>query len=481
MAAAEIGPLAQIGGLGDVLRALPRALARRGHAVRRFMPAYGSVDRTGFIREEMNLAVPLGPARAPVTFLSRTETTDSGPGALMTTLVENDELFAREGIYGPPGGAYDDNARRFTLLSRAVCEYARRSGRTPDVLHVHDWHTAIVPLLARFAVAWPARPPRTVLTVHNMGYQGRFGPEDLDWLSLRPEERERLFRRDGMEDHGGINFLKAGLVHADRIAAVSPTYAREIATPEGGFGLDAVVRGRGAHVVGILNGADYDLWNPETDRHLPRTYGPDSLAAKGESRHALRQAIDLPPGDRPMLGVVSRLVEQKGIDLVARAADDLIAMGADLAILGSGEAAIAGALERLRAARPDRVGLRIGYDERLSHLIIAGCDLFLMPSRYEPCGLAQMHAMRYGTVPVVRRTGGLADTVRDQRGSPGEGTGFVFDDPSAEALGGAVRRALALHRSDPRAWKDLEVRAMREDFSWDGAAALYEGIYEGRP
>ena len=481
MAAAEIGPLAQSGGLGDVLRALPHALARLGHAVRRFMPAYGSVNRAGFIREEMNLAVPLGPARVPVTFLSRAEPSGSGPGGVMTTLVENDELFAREGIYGPPGGAYDDNARRFSLLSRAVCEYARSSGSSPHVLHVHDWHTAIVPLLTRFAVAWPGRPPSTVLTIHNMGYQGRFGPEDLDWLSLPPGERERLLRGNGIEDHGGMNFLKAGIVHADRIAAVSPTYAREIATPEGGFGLDAILRRRSADVVGILNGADYDVWNPETDRHLPRPYGPGSLAAKDESRRALRQAIGLPSGDRPMLGVVSRLVEQKGIDLVARAAHDLLEMGADLAILGSGEATIAEALERSRAARPDRVGLRIGYDEGLSHLIIAGCDLLLMPSRYEPCGLAQMHAMRYGTVPVVRRTGGLADTIRDEGGAPGDGTGFVFDDASAEALAGAVRRALALRRSDPQAWRDLQLRAMREDFSWDAAAARYEEIYEGRP
>ncbi len=479
MVAAEIGPFARTGGLGDVLRALPPALARRGRSVRRFLPAYGSIDRAGFVREEINLAVPLGPGRVPVTFLTRADAS-----GLRTSLVENDELFAREGIYGPRGGWFDDNARRFVLLSRAVCEYARRSGTVPGVLHVHDWHAAAAPLLVRFAVAWPAAAPRTLLTIHNLGYQGRFGAEDLDWLSLRSEARERLFRADGIEDKGGVNFLKAGIVLADRITAVSPTYAREAITSEGGFGLDTVLSRRGADFEGILNGADYEIWNPETDKRLPRRYGPGSLDAKRACGETLRAALDLPPADRPILGVVSRLVEQKGIDLVARAAPGLLEMGADLAILGDGDAAIATELERLRNARPSRVGLRIGFDEGLSHLIIAGSDLFLMPSRYEPCGLAQMHAMRYGTVPVVRRTGGLADTVRDAGGArsegagPDGGTGFLFDDPSPEALAAAVRRALELRRSNPSSWRALQARAMREDFSWDKAATRYEEIYQ---
>ncbi len=471
MAAAEAGPLAQTGGLGDVLRALPPALARLGHTVRRFLPAYAFIDRAGFVAEEINVAVPLGPARVPVRFLDRED-----HGGVTTTLVVNDELFARDGIYGPPGGAYRDNARRFALLSRAVCEYAARTGRTPDVLHVHDWHTALVPLFLRFAYAWP-RPPRAVLTIHNLGYQGRFGAEEIDWLSLSDATRERVFRTDGIEDHGGLNLLKAGLVYADRITAVSPTYAREIVTPEGGSGLHEILRRRGGDLVGILNGADYDLWNPAADRHLPRPYDAGSLEGKEASHRAVREAFGLPAADRPLLGVVSRFVHQKGIDVVAEAVPDLVRAGADLVLLGAGEDAIAGALDRLRREHPRRVGLHVGYDERLAHRVVAGSDLLLVPSRYEPCGLTQMHALRYGTPPVVTRTGGLADTVRDEGESPGSGTGFVFAPLSPVSLVACVRRALDLRASSREAWRSLQRRAMAADFSWSEAARRYADLY----
>jgi starch synthase len=508
MAAAECGPLAQTGGLGDVLRALPPALARLGFRVTRFLPAYGSVDRAPFRLVEEPLPVPLGPGRVPVRFLSRAE-----PDGVVTTLVLSEELFGREGIYGPPGGAYPDNARRFVLLSRAVFELARRAAASrphpaaadgaPDVLHVHDWHTALVPLFVRHqagrggpvavgvegrdrtggrggegGLGGAAGRPGTVLTIHNIGYQGRFAAEEGDWLGLDGPARARVFVPGVLEDHGGVNFLKAGLACADRIAAVSPTYAGEIRTPEGGFGLDAVLRGRGGDVSGILNGADYDVWDPRTDPHLPRPYGPDDPAPKAEAAAALRRAFGLPAAGRPILGVVSRLVEQKGIDLVAAAVPDLLALGADLAILGAGEPAIAAALERARQeAGRDRVGLIIAFNERLSHLVTAGSDLFLLPSRYEPCGLTQMHALRYGTIPVGRRTGGLADTIRDETEQPGQGNGFLFEAISAAALVVAVRRGLEMKAASPAGWRGLQGRAMADDFSWDRAAAGYAGLY----
>ena len=471
MVAAEAAPLAQAGGLGDVLRALPAALARLGFQVRRFLPAYGSVERAGFEYEEMNLAVPLGPARLPVRFLSRQE-----PGGVRTTLVECEELFAREGLYGTPAASYPDNARRFTLLGRAVCERARRAARPPAVLHAHDWHAALVPMFARFSGSGPA-PPRTVLTIHNLGYQGRFPASEMDWLSLRDGAREEIFHSGGIEDHGGVNFLKAGLRCADRLTTVSPTHAREILTGEFGWGLDGMLRERAGDLVGILNGADYEVWNPGSDPHLPRPYGPAALAAKEASKRALRERIGLPPSDRPLAGVVSRLVAQKGIDLLARGAGALLAAGADLAVLGAGEPEIVQALEALQHGHPGRVRLRLGYDEPFSHLVVAGSDLILVPSRYEPCGLVQMHALRYGAIPVVHRTGGLADTVRDEGEMPGRGTGFVFDGLGPDSLAAAVRRALSLRRSDPAGWRALQQRAMAEDFSWDKAAANYAELY----
>ncbi|HEV8375156.1 MAG TPA: glycogen/starch synthase, partial [Candidatus Polarisedimenticolia bacterium] len=263
MAASEARPLAQTGGLADVLRALPDALARRGHPVRRFIPAYGGIDRSGFEREPEDLAVPLGPAHVPAAFLSRRE-----PSGVVTTLVENAELFGREGIYGPPGGEYSDNARRFTFFARALVERIARALRPPDVLHVHDWHAALAPLLVRFASS-SRRPPRTVLTIHNLGYQGEFGAGEMEWLSLPPAAREGVFRTEGIEFYGGINFLKAGIVYADALTTVSPTYAREILTPEQGCRLDGLLRWQVPKLHGILNGADYELWGPSRDPHLP--------------------------------------------------------------------------------------------------------------------------------------------------------------------------------------------------------------------
>jgi starch synthase len=480
MIASESAPLAQVGGIADVLRALPGALQGFGFAVRRFLPAYGGVDRSGFAREPGNTAVPLGPARVPVRWLTRAE-----PDGVLTTLVECEELFARDGVYGPPGGAWPDNARRFALLSRAVCERARAAATPPAILHAHDWHTALVPLFARAAPGGPAGPrsgrpaaPRTVLTIHNMGYQGRFGAGEIDWLTPARAERARLLGADGIEDHGGINFLKAGLLHADAMTAVSPTYAREIQTPEGGSGLHELARHRADRLTGILNGADYAVWDPAVDRFIERRYDTASLAeGKADAATGLRRRLGLRPQGGALIGVVGRLARQKGIDLLAGAAPALLEAGADLAILGSGDADIVESLAALQRAQPDRIGLQVGFDEELSHRIVAGSDIILVPSVYEPCGLVQMYGLRYGTIPVVRRTGGLADTVRDERAAAGRGTGFLFDDIAPAALAAAARAALDMKRADPQGWRALQGRAMAEDFSWARAAASYADLY----
>jgi starch synthase len=471
MAAAEAAPYAQTGGMGDVLRALPAALSRAGAQVEVLLPAYGRIDRSSFEHEDVNLAVPLGPARVPVRFLGRRAA--EGPRVV---LVECEEMFAREGLYGPPGGEYADNARRFALFCRAIAERARRAAQPPDILHLHDWQAALVPLFTRFTGGW-SRPPRTLLTIHNLAYQGSFAGEEADWLSLRPGAFAEVFRADGLEDHGRINFLKAGLAWADRLTTVSPGHAREILTPEHGWGLEPILRRRSGDLSGILNGADYSLWSPAADRHLPRPYDARSLAARQASARALRERLDLPASARPILGVVSRLVHQKGIDILLQAVPALLEAGADLAVLGAGEGDLERGLAKLRAAAPERVGLKLGYDEPLSHLVVAGSDLLLVPSRYEPCGLVQMYALRYGTPPVAHRTGGLADTVRDVREDPAAGTGFLFSGLSAESLAATVRQALEMRRADPERWRRLQERAMAEDFSWDRAAAAYLDLY----
>jgi starch synthase len=469
MVSAEARPLAQTGGLADVLRALPDALARRGLEVRRLLPAYGFIDRAGFEPESSGLSVPLGVAHVPARFLSRRE----GSGVI-TTLVENQELFGREGLYGPAGSEYPDNARRFTFFARAVFEWARRREHGPDILHVHDWHAALIPLLCRLLPGDP--PARTVLTIHNLGYQGQFGASELEHLSLPEPARRAAFRVEGLEFYGGINFLKAGIVYSDVLTTVSPTYAREILTEGFGCGLDGLLRWQSPKLHGILNGADYDLWDPSRDAALPQPYDSDSLERKAASTSALRERFGLPPADRPVLGVVSRLVTQKGIDLVAEAAGPLLAAGGDLVVLGSGDQGIVDYLGKMRAYNPEHVALYVGYNEKLSHLVMAGSDLLLIPSRYEPCGLTQMYAMRYGTLPVATRTGGLADTVRDA--SDGDaGTGFFLENFSAGALADAVRRALELRRSAPEAWTRLQRNAMAADFSWDAAAARYADLY----
>lgn len=473
MAASEAAPLAHVGGLGDVLRALPAALAARGLAVRRFLPAYRGIDRAGF-EPDGTVQVHLGQERLEVGFLSRREA-----DGVSTTLILHDDLFRHDGVYGPGEGEGPESARRSIVFCRAILERARTAGTAPAVVHAHDWYAALLPLLIRFEWGDGRSRPATVQTVHNMGYQGRFPAAVLSDLGLDPALQARLFQVDGLEYYGGVNFLKAGLLYADRVTTVSPGYAAEIATPAGGFGLDGVIRLRGADVIGILNGADYAVWDPRTDPHLPVRYDASRIEAKKELRRVLCERVGLAASNRPVAGVVSRLVRQKGIDVLVDAGDHLVASGVDLALLGSGEDDLARGLIELQSRHPGKVAFRHGYDEALSHLIVAGSELLLVPSRYEPCGLVQLHAMRYGTVPVVHRTGGLADTVVDENEHPGGGTGFQFEPLAPGSLAAAVRRAIAARTSNSERWRRLQRRAMAATFSWEKAADRYANLYGG--
>ncbi len=471
MVAAEVSPLAETGGLGEVLRALPSALARRGARARRFLPAYASIDRQGFEPDGPAFALALGPDSVSVRLWSRAD----APG-LTTTLVEHDPAFGRAGIYGDREGDYPDNARRFALLCRAVCAAAQRAAEPPQILHAHDWPAGAVPLLARLGRAGTPRPC-TLFTIHNLSYQGLFEPAALRWLGLSDDEGAQVYQPfDGVEFYGQLSFMKAALVYADRITTVSPTHAREIQTPAFGAGLDGLLRRRAADLSGVLNGADYDSWNPARDPALRKRYDATTVAAgKRAAASALRRTLALPRSKRPIVGLLGRLVPQKGVDLVIEAIPSLLELGVDLVVLGDGLPELAARLERARAQHPRRVGLRLGYDRALARVLLAGSELMLMPSRYEPCGLTQIYAMRYGSIPVAHATGGLCDTIRDADRSS-DGTGFLFETATAAELARGVERALQW-RANAELWDALRQRAMREDFSWQRAAQAYEQLY----
>jgi len=471
MAASEAVPFAKTGGLADVVGALPPALQQQGVEVAVILPKYPSITEAGTAvrRLDWTLTVPVS---------SRTVTA----GVLATTVangvaiyfIEADPYFARDALYGTASGDYLDNAERFAFFSRAALALTQRLG-APDILHCHDWQTGLIPVFLRADARRYAdlARVRTVLTVHNIGYQGAFWAPDwhllnLDWAYFSP---------DWLEFYDYINYLKGGLRTADAITTVSPTYAREIQTPEFGCAMEGVLAGRGGAVTGILNGVDYTEWSPEHDPLIAAPYSVDDLAGKTACKVALQAAVGLPVEPRvPLLGIVSRLVEQKGIDLLTGAATALLRKRVQLVVLGSGEPWRERLLQNLAAMFPARCAVRIGYDNALAHQIEAGCDIFLMPSRYEPCGLNQMYSLRYGTIPVVRATGGLEDSVVDVDPASGRGTGFKFVDATAAALLACIERALAAYRT-PRCWRMIMAQAMRADFSWDRSAEAYIDLY----
>jgi starch synthase len=470
---AEYAPLAKTGGLADVSAALSRYLHARGDDVRVFLPLYRSIAGQRFDRRPVdflqNLSLTLGAHEYRYSV-----TTGEAPGsALSLYFIDCPALYDRPGIYTSDA----DEHRRFLLLTRAAFDCSQRMGFAPQILHCNDWHTAFGPLFVRTIYAWDRlfSATRSILTIHNIGYQGVFPAADVAALGLGGAIW-RLHQEDLAA--GRINSLLHGVLHADLVTTVSPTYAREICTPEGGVGLDGFLRVRGDQVVGILNGVDYDEWNPETDRYLPFHYSRSDLAGKAALRRTLAERLQLEAGPGTLLvGLVSRLVAQKGIELVPPALADLLASRAvNVIVVGTGESQLEDALAPLQHAFPGRVVFHRGYSEELAHWVEAGADAFLMPSHYEPCGLNQMYSLRYGTVPVVRRTGGLADSVSMYSASTGTGTGVVFDHYDGTALRWALGTTLEIFRRQDH-WRRLVANGMAADFSWQRQGALYIDQY----
>jgi starch synthase len=470
MVGSEALPFSKTGGLADVLGALPVALGKLGHRVTLITPRYRGVQAQGAVRTIQVSGVGGAVAETRLIELPLAEN-------VKAVLVDRPELYDRDTLYGA-GSDYPDNPRRFAFLCRAALEYALQSGESFDILHAHDWQAGLAPvyLRTRYAAEPRISGMTAIFTIHNLAYQGNFAP---DWLAPLELGRE-MMSIDTLEFWGQISLLKGGIRFSDSITTVSPTYAREILTREYGSGFDGVLATRATDLHGVLNGIDTDRWDPRRDPFLPEPYDEHSLEKKEAARRALLNLLC--PGTpyerfaRPLVGIVSRLVDQKGFDLLAELFPALPDYGS-FAVLGTGDPRYEKLLRELAVTYPDRFAVKVGFDESLAHLVEGAADIFLMPSRFEPCGLNQMYSMRYGTVPVVRATGGLDDTVADDNDAAGTGTGFKFGPYTADALLEAMQRAKTAF-ANPRHWRALQVAGMRQDFSWDRSAREYVKLYE---
>lgn len=472
-AASECAPWARTGGLAEVIRALPRQIASLGHKVTVYIPYYRQVreqvaEKRYAVR---SITIPFQQYNRFACIL------DGGvQDGVQMYFVDCPELFDREFLYGTPSGAYPDNWERFALFCRAVLEGSKLLG-APDLFHVHDWQAALLPLYLRTLYYFDPvlRNRGTVLTIHNAGYQGRYPAATVEKLLLPWD----IFTAERAEYFGEFNILKGGIVYADRLTTVSPKYAEEIQTAEYGQGLEGVLRNRAADLRGILNGLDYQQWNPASDGNIAAHYTPENLAGKVECRRDLLHAFGAGPVDdsTAVLGTVTRLTTQKGIDVIAEVADALMRENVVLVLLGSGEEYYENLLRSLSAKYSGRIFVHIGYDTTLAHKVEAGSDMFLMPSRYEPCGLGQLCALKYGTVPVVRATGGLDSTVEEWQPETQAGTGFKFEGYRPEDFLAAIERALVLFRDQP-AWQTLMRNGMAQDHSWVKPAGEYAEVYE---
>ncbi|HKE43872.1 MAG TPA: glycogen synthase [Steroidobacteraceae bacterium] len=471
--ASEVAPLAKTGGLADVSSALPRFLHSQGHDVRLFLPFYSSIETAKLELAPLDglkdVPLQLGTRRFTFSII----TARLAGSSLPIHLVHCPALYQRPGIYtaGP------DEHLRFLLLTRAAIESCQRLGFSPQVFHCNDWHTAFAPLFLRSIYGWDKlfAKTRTVLTIHNIGYQGVFGAAAVGDLGLG--EAQHLLHQDDLRA-GRINSLRHGVMYADVISTVSPTYAREICTDQYGMGLQSDLRARGTAVLGILNGVDYTEWNPTSDPHLPHHYNAEDLAGKTRMKQFLMRTLKLELGRRvPLVGMVTRMTVQKGIDLLFDSLPRLLASrNFRLAVLGSGEARYEEFFTSLQRAHPGKVVFHRGYSEKLAHLIEAASDIFLMPSLYEPCGLNQMYSLKYGTVPIVRRTGGLADSVQLYDPDTGAGDGIVFNDYNPGAIVWAINAALDLYQNRA-VWTRIMTNGMAQDFSWEKQGAAYVELY----
>lgn len=480
LVSSEVVPFAKTGGLADVAGALPAAIAALGHDVRIAMPLYRGIDKARFglrpILREVDVHFPHATVRGYV------QRADLPSTSIPAYFIQQEGYFDRPQLYGENGQDYPDNPERFAFFSMAVLWMLKGLDWQPDLIHCNDWQTALIPtyLLHHAEISKDPfyKPLRTLYTIHNLAYQCGVGS---DWLS-RLALPESLFHPEGMEFYGKINFMKAGILYSDHVSTVSRQYAREIRTPEYGCGLDGVLSSRAAHLTGILNGIDYSVWNPEVDALIPAQYSAVNLKGKEKCKAALQKRFDLPlKPATPIIGMISRLADQKGFDLVAEVLDDLMKLDLQLVILGTGEPNYHDLLKKVVENYPKRIGVLLGFDNQLAHWIEAGADMFLMPSRYEPCGLNQLYSLKYGTIPIVRKTGGLADSIANATPSSIKsrtGNGFVFEEYSGKRMLDAVTRAVKLYKANPRAWAALVQNAMSCDFSWNNSAREYQKLYK---
>jgi len=467
LVASEAAPYAKAGGLGDVVSGLAKALRDRGHDARIVMPLYRAVDRTKYgVTYTHNQCTHFGRGEELWCGVHEAVLDNRVPVVFM----EYGRFYDRAGIYDDGTREYGDNAYRFTFLSKAAMQWCKDHEWIPDVIHVHDWQTAVLPVLLRTwdRILSPLSRTATVLTIHNIGYQGVYTPEVMEFMGLGQEH----FQPDTFEDHGRLNMLKAGVRYADAITTVSPTHARELLDPIGGCGLGPYLGRRQPDLHGILNGADYELWNPATDRAIAAPYSPGRLEGKNACRKALRGHFGLENSSAPVVGIVSRLVEQKGMGLMQAMLERAVRQCAiQVVVLGTGDPAAHAFFDGLARCYPGKVGVHIGFSSELSSRIYSGTDFFFMPSLYEPCGLSQMYAMKYGSVPVVRATGGLADTVTDSE------TGLVFTHPDPGDAYHAIERLSRLWYDDPEGYRRIQRCAMGQEFTWEKSVRDYEDVY----
>jgi starch synthase len=470
-AASECVPFSKTGGLADVVGALPRALAALGHQVSVYVPRYRQTKLADPQTVVRSITIPFDDK---YRFCS--VTTAGTSAGVRHYFVDYPPYFDRDGIYGTMAGDYPDNAERFALFSRAVLEASKILG-VPHVFHCHDWQSALIPVMLRtLYAADPAfRDVATVFTIHNMGYQGLFPPDTLPLLMLPWD----LLTMSKMEFFGQVNFLKGALVHSDYVTTVSKKYSQEIQTTEYGFGLEGVLRNRAATVTGILNGVDYEEWSPQSDKFTVAKYSARDLSGKLRCKQDLLHTFGIANVDAkmPVIGIVSRFAAQKGFDLISQIMDRLAREEMIMVVLGSGDKPYEEMFQRLNRQFPNKIATKVAFDNAIAHKIEAGADMFLMPSRYEPCGLNQIYSLKYGTVPIVRATGGLDDTIDPWDARTGKGTGFKFTDYTGEALLTTIKQAL-LDYQDPSSWQILMRNGMTRDFSWGASAREYGKVYE---
>jgi starch synthase len=478
----EVYPYAKTGGLADVSSALPQVLREVGHDVRIMMPKYGFIgekkQKIHIINRLQGMDFEI--AGKPTVASAKSSAILTQKTRVQIYLLENEDYFERPGLYVDPatGKDYPDNDERFILYAQAAFELCKRLLWKPDIIHCNDWQSGLVPAYLKTVLKDDPffEGTRSVFTIHNLAYQGNFPASSFEKTGLP----QSCFSPEGVEFFGQVSYMKSGIAFADAITTVSETYAHEIRTPEFGCGMEGLLSKRKRDLHGILNGIDLQVWDPKTDMNIVRNFTADSLDLKEECKKDLCFAMNIPYREgTPILGLIARFSDQKGLDILAPIIDELVKSGAQLVVLGSGEKKYEDLFARLQHKHPEQIGLYLGFHDNFAHKIEAGSDIFLMPSHYEPCGLNQMYSMHYGTVPVVRKTGGLADTVLDIEGSTKRrATGFTFEQYSSDDLLQAIERALHIYRDDKELWRCLQINGMKKDFSWSRSALRYAEIYE---